>query len=370
MNELVILDGSEGEGGGQVLRSALSLSLVTGRPFRLENVRAKRSKPGLKPQHLACVQGAARVGHAQVTGASLGSSLVEFRPGVIVEPGGPRVHVELDVGTAGSTALLLQCLFYPVALAGGGTLVFRGGTHVTHAPTFDYVQRVWAPMLRRFGLDATFSLEAAGFFPEGGGAVRAEIAPVKALAGDLELGPGTASRVEGLSLVGGLPLHIAQRQAESLRAFFSKSRPRLPVEVEVVAPVTRHSRGSAVLAYAELSNGMVAGASALGARGKPAEQVAEEAARELASFFASGGSVDVHMGDQVLLPAALAAAGLLGAKRSTRFIAAEVTEHLRTHVTVLRAFLDVHIEVAGNTVTLSPRGEGISGSVAPASVSR
>ena len=345
MSNVVIIDGREGEGGGQVLRSALTLSLITGKPFRLEHVRAKRKPAGLKAQHLTCVTGAALVGDAKVEGAELGSSTVEFHPGEISTA--PRV---LDVGTAGATSLLLQCLFYPLAVAGGAHLTLRGGTHVTFSPSFDYVERVWLPMVRCYGLDATLHLDAAGFFPQGGGSVRAEIGALQPRDGQPLAFAGTqkVTHAEVLSIVGGLPLDIARRQNDG--ASERLGREHIRVATEVVAPKVKSSKGSATLVWTSLENGVTAGVSWLGDRGVSAEEVGGGAAEHFLQFAKSGGSFDVHLGDQVLLPAALAATGYLGKLRSTHFVAAEMTEHLTTHVQVIQKFLEVAVVVDGREV--------------------
>lgn len=347
---MVTLDGREGEGGGQVLRSALSLSLITGMPFRLEHVRAKRKPPGLKAQHLACVVGAAQVGDARVEGAALGSRTVEFHPGPL--RGG---DFSLDVGTAGSTSLLLQCLAYPLALAGGGTLSFHGGTHVMLAPLFEYLTEVWVPALAAYGLPVQVWLKAAGFFPQGGGAVHARVDAPRAATGAEVAWPVakvTACRV--LSLVGGLPTHVASRQADAARE--ALARAGLTVEVEARTLEVKPSRGSAVVVVGQGDAGLPFAASALGERGKPAEAVGAEAARAFLDEVRAGASCDSHLGDQLLFPAALAAAGRLGPARVTRFTAAKVTAHLTTHARVLEAFLPVAVEVgADRAVVVRPR---------------
>jgi RNA 3'-terminal phosphate cyclase (ATP) len=351
MSHLVVLDGRQGEGGGQVLRSALTLSLITGRAFRLEHVRAKRRPPGLKAQHLACVTGAAAICEARVEGAQLGSSTVEFHPGAVSTA--PRTF---EVGTAGSTSLLLQCLFYPLAVAGGAHLTLRGGTHVTFSPSFDYVARVWLPMVRRFGFDAVLHLDAAGFFPQGGGSVRAEIGAVTpGEASDVVFEPRPKlTQVEVLSTLGGLQLDIAQRQ--NAAACERLGREHLHVATEVATPKVKHSKGSAALVWAQLPDGVTAGASWLGDRGVRAEDVGRTASEHFLDFVASGGSVDEHLGDQLLLPAALAAAGYLGPARATSFTAAVVTDHLTTHLEVLKRFVGVEASVEGREVRLAPRG--------------
>lgn len=350
--DLIVIDGSEGEGGGQVLRSSLTLSAITGKPFRLEKVRAKRRPGGLKAQHLTCVNGAAAICAAKVEGATLGSSTVEFHPGAV-----STAPQTFDVGTAGATSLLLQCLFYPLALAGGSHLTLRGGTHVTFSPSFDYVARVWMPMVRAYGFDATLHLDAAGFFPQGGGSIRAEIRGVEKAAFGVPALDFAAvenlAQAEVLSIVGGLSLDIARRQNDS--ASGRLIRERVKVETEVLSPKVKSSKGSATLVWAKLPSGLVAGESWLGDRGVSAEEVGRTAAEHFLEFRKSGGSFDVHLGDQVLLPAALSAAGLLGVPRATTFTAAEVTDHLTTHVAVLRRFLEIDVTVNGREVKVAPR---------------
>ncbi|MEW5737592.1 MAG: RNA 3'-terminal phosphate cyclase [Myxococcota bacterium] len=341
---MVTLDGREGEGGGQVLRSALSLSLITGIPFRLEHVRAKRRAPGLKAQHLSCVLGAAQVGHAKVEGARLASSTVEFHPGPM-RPG----DFSLDVGTAGATSLLLQCLAYPLALAGGGTLSLHGGTHVSMSPVFEYLTEVWAPLLAVYGLDVKVWLKAAGFFPQGGGVVHAQVGPPREVATALTRPEEGREAARVFSIVGGLPVHIASRQAEAARAKLMAEG--LRVDVEAKAYETKHSRGSAVLVVGERGLRHF-GASALGERGKPAEAVGGEAAKAFLAEVRTGGDCDSHLGDQLLFPAALAAAGRLGPKRPTHFTAARVTDHLTTHARVLEQFLPVKVDVDGRRVAV------------------
>ena len=344
---MVTLDGREGEGGGQVLRSALSLSLITGVPFRLEHVRAKRRPPGLKAQHLACVLGAAQVGHARAEGAELGSRTVEFHPGPM--RGG---DFSLDVGTAGATSLLLQCLAYPLALAGGGTLSLHGGTHVSMSPPFEYLTEVWAPTLAGYGLDVKVWLKAAGFFPQGGGVVHAQVGAPREVSGDVTWPRAEATRARVISVAGGLPVHVVRRQVDAARERLASTG--LAVEVEARTLEVKHSRGSAVVVVGQ-GGGLAVAGSALGERGKPAEAVGEEAARVFLDQLRAGGSCDEHLGDQLLFPAALAAVGRLGPKRVTRFVAARVTEHLTTHARVLEQFLPVTVALEGRAVTVRER---------------
>ncbi len=343
---VIVLDGSEGEGGGQVLRSALSLSLITGQAFRLEKVRAKRKPAGLKAQHLTCVQGAAKLGDATVEGDNIGSHTVSFHPKA-TKTGPFAFHV----GTAGSTNLLLHCLAYPLALAGGGSLTLTGGSHVIASPSFDYVSRVWVPLVRRWGIDVRLKLELAGFFPEGGGRLWAEIAPIGRGDGLALKDRSVIDRLVVRSVVGGLPVDLAHRQGDTARRALNDLG--LPVELDVAVLPVAHSRGAAVLVTAESNGQTVAGFSSLGERRVPAEEVGRIAAQEARAWLRGEGALDEHAGDQVLLPMGLAAAGLLGATRSSHFKAHVVSDHLTTHARVLEAFLPIRVAISGNLIDVS-----------------
>src|SRR6185369_9596371 len=179
---LVAINGAEGEGGGQVLRTALALSLITGTPFRIDNIRAKRKSPGLLRQHLTAVNAAAEVGGASVDGASLGSASLTFVPRAI-----RAGEYSFAIGTAGSTMLVLQTILLPLALAdGNSTIELEGGTHNPAAPPFDFVQQAFLPLLRRMGAEVEIELVRPGFYPAGGGRIIVKIAPAKRL-GRLEI---------------------------------------------------------------------------------------------------------------------------------------------------------------------------------------
>jgi RNA 3'-terminal phosphate cyclase (ATP) len=345
---MIVLDGSAGEGGGQVLRSALSLSLITGQAFRLEHVRARRKPPGLKAQHLTCVVGAAALGDAELEGATLGSETLAFHPRRL-----KAGDFSFDVGTAGSMSLLLHCLSYPLAFAGGGTLTLRGGSHVIASPTVDYVTRVWAPLVARWGLPVQANLELAGFFPEGGGSLRATVVAPSTGPAFETLERPSIDRLLVRAVVGGLPAEIAARQADTARRALLEEG--VPVEVETESLPTRSSKGSAVLIVAQARGTPMAGFSALGARGVPAEEVGRTAAREARAWLRGEGALDEHAGDQVLLPMGLAAAGRLGPARAHTFRAHVVSDHLTTHAAVLEAFLPVRVSVAGDEVRVAPR---------------
>jgi RNA 3'-terminal phosphate cyclase (ATP) len=328
------IDGAMGEGGGQVLRSALSLSLLTGQPFRLSRIRAKRDRPGLRPQHLAAVQAAARVAGAEVRGDRIGSEEIEFAPG-LVRPG----DYFFDIGTAGATSLVLQTLLLPLALAPNtSNVTIRGGTHVPWSPCFHYLDWQWRPLLAHIDVPFDLTMTMAGFYPQGGGELRAQI-PGGARPRPLKLTEcGPPLSIRGISAVANLPRDIAERQRSRamrrLHTLLSDSEPDVTVEELPAA-----SRGTFLLLLAECEPGQACCA-ALGARGKRAERVADEAVDALAAFLRSDGAVDPWLADQLLLPLAMA-------DGPSELRTSEVTEHLLTNTEVIRLFLPVEIGVDG-----------------------
>src|SRR5215469_2097545 len=206
---MIELDGSLGEGGGQILRTSLELSLLTGKPFHLRNVRAGRPKPGLQPQHLMSVRAAATIGQAQTRGASLGSSDLVFEPGD-VQAGSYR----FDVGTAGAVGLVLHTLYLPLALRGQtpSELTLIGGTHVSTSPCFHFLDTTWRRYLELCGLRVSLRMNRPGFYPRGGGVVEAFIQPCAKLHG-VRLGARASVKASGFSAVAGLDVSIARRQA-------------------------------------------------------------------------------------------------------------------------------------------------------------
>ena len=207
---MIELDGSEGEGGGQILRSALALSILTGRPFKLVNIRANRSKPGLQPQHLMCVRAAGTISGATYKGAAIGSSVLYFEPEK-TKPG----RYTFTIGTAGATALLLHTVYLPLALRGTGpsTVSITGGTHNTHAPCFHFLDTTWRAHLEQLGLHIRMKLIRPGFYPRGGGVVTAHVQPCASLGGFRWAETPPVHKAAVLSAVAGLPEDIAKRQA-------------------------------------------------------------------------------------------------------------------------------------------------------------
>jgi len=343
------LDGSYGEGGGQVLRTSLALSAITGQPVRLEKIRAGRRKPGLKPQHLASVRAAAKVCDAELEGARLDSQELTFVPRSAPTAGQYTFDVAQYAkgGSAGAVTLILQTILLPLALAEGiSQVTLRGGTHVAWSPPFDYVKRVYLPTLVRMGIKAKVNIERWGWYPIGGGEVKATIegqgtgkepnAPGGSLAA-LDLRErGTLLRVRGLSASSNLPKHIRMRQeAAALQVLRSN---RVNARIDVLEAPSK-GQGTVVFLWAELENA-VAGFTSLGELGKPAERVAEEAADQLVQFVQCNAALDRHLADQMVLPMTLAAG-------TSRFTTEAVTQHLLTNVWVANQFFPGRIRVEG-----------------------
>jgi RNA 3'-terminal phosphate cyclase (ATP) len=332
-NALLEIDGSYGEGGGQVLRTSLALSLLTGRPFRLTNVRARRSKPGLQPQHLTSVRAAATVGQATLRGASLGSSDLTFEPGE-VRAGNYR----FDVGTAGATSLVLHTVYLPLALRGQGPseLTLIGGTHVSHSPAFHFLDATWRRYLDLCGLRLRLKMARPGFYPRGGGLVEAVIQPCAALRG-ARLGNDTAVPVRGTCAVAGLPDHIAHRQVRRARYRLEDAG----IDCDLREEAWQGGPGNVVVLEAQTTP-VPTVFTATGARGVPAETVADEAVAQVRDYLATGqGRIDEHSADQMVLPLALADGPSVIATH-------RVTQHLTTNVWVIRRFVERDVVVSGD----------------------
>ena len=255
------IDGAMGEGGGQVLRSALSLSLLTGQPFRLSRIRAKRDRPGLRPQHLAAVQAAARVAGAEVRGDRVGSEEIEFAPG-LVRPG----DYFFDIGTAGATSLVLQTLLLPLALAPNtSNVTIRGGTHVPWSPCFHYLDWQWRPFLNHVGIPFDLTMTMAGFYSQGGGELQAQIPGGARPRPHKLIKRGPVRSIRGLSAVGNLPREIAERQRRQALRRLHRILPDTEPQV-VVEELPAASRGTVLLLLAEYDLGQAC-CFALGDRG-------------------------------------------------------------------------------------------------------
>jgi RNA 3'-terminal phosphate cyclase (ATP) len=329
------LDGSLGEGGGQVLRSALAISLVTGIPFRMVHVRARRRRPGLLRQHLTALLAAAEVGQAKVTGAELGSREVGFWPGP-ARPGNYR----FSVGTAGSATLVFQTVFPALALAGGrSTVVVEGGTHNPLAPPFEFLARAFLPLAARMGPRADAVLERPGFHPAGGGRIRVEIEPARTF-GRLDLPErGEVRERRARAVVSRLARSIAERELRVVQ-----ERLRLDPASTRVEEV-RDAAGPGNVVTVEIESAHLTEVfTGFGRRGIPAERVAAAVAEEAAGYLAAGVPVGRHLADQLVLPMALGGGG--------SFRTLSPTEHTRTQAELCRAFLR-------SAIRIEERGGGV-----------
>ncbi len=333
------IDGSMGEGGGQILRTALTLSILTGVPFILKNIRAGRKQPGLKSQHLKSVDAAAAISRARVVGARLGATWLSFVPGNIRSG-----HYRFDIGTAGSTSLVLQTIFLPLTRAGSASsLVITGGTHVPWSPTFDYLNLLWKPMLTRLGYDFALNLEKAGFYPAGGGRIQASIRPAAETTPLLLLEPGKLVQINGISATANLDINIGHRQ--KYQALKRLENLGVPVKI-CTAELASDHKGTALTLQANFTTGTEQNHTAccytaLGELGKPAERVADEAIDALLGFLETKMAVDEHLADQLLLPLAFAG-------QESIYTTCSVTQHLRTCAEIIRKFLEVTIEIDGS----------------------
>ncbi|RPH63990.1 MAG: RNA 3'-phosphate cyclase [Burkholderiales bacterium] len=325
------IDGSTGEGGGQLLRTAVALSAITGRAVRLTRIRARRARPGLAAQHLAAVKAVATLCDAQVDGLELASQEVGFDPRAVRA----GTHV-FDVGTAGSITLVLQALL-PVMLTAPERSRVRviGGTDVRAAPPLDYLREVLLPLLHRIGARATVDVVRRGYFPRGGGEVLCEVEPSTLRPVDLA-DPGPLRSIDAFSHVSNLPAHIAQRMAAAARnALQDLAEPA--VRVELLGPQQAIGPGGAIVLRARTAASLL-GAGRVAQRGVPAERLGAEAATELRSDLACGAALDTHAADQLLVHLALAGAG-------SRFTTRAVTSHARTAMWLIERFLPVRFEV-------------------------
>ncbi len=320
---MLTIDGSEGEGGGQVLRTALSLSAITGMPFELENIRAKRRRPGLQRQHLTCVTATAQITSAKMSGAELGSSALVFEPGAI--RGG---MYEFAIGTAGSTILVFQTVLPILLNADAPSQVkLSGGTHNSMAPTFDYLERVFLPQIRRMGAVVDVNLHQAGFYPAGGGSWLAGISPGNTLR---PLSIETAGEVRLRRIfadVANIPFDIAQREARKAAAMLSWS-------AETATPRTIRAEGPGNVLVIEIASENVTEIfTGFGERGTSAEAVVARTVKEVREYLVAKVPVGPHLADQLLLPMALAGSG--------SFVTMHPTEHTRTNIAVIEKFLPV-----------------------------
>lgn len=328
------IDGSEGEGGGQILRSALSLSILTLRPFRLTNIRANRKPPGLKAQHAACVKAAAVISGARHKGGQVGSTQLFFEPGEVVA--GPQ---RFGIGTAGATSLVLQTVYLPLALRGdrSSDVTVTGGTHGTTCPVFEFLRDTWAGHLRRMGFGIDLTLARPGFYPRGGGEIVALVTPCLRVAGVTLTDPLKVTAVGGFAAVAGwLSPDVAERMARRLSVRLRDAG------IEPTIGTEKWDNGPGAVCGVTVRQGSVpASFTAVGERGRPAEAVADEAADAAIAFAKTGGPVDPHVADQIVLPLAFS-------PDASEYRTSEITRHLTTNIDIIRRFTGRDISVEGD----------------------
>lgn len=319
----ITIDGSQGEGGGQILRSALALALATGKPFKIRRIRAGRKQPGLLRQHLTALQAAAAIGQADVVGGKLGASELTFVPGG-VRPG----EYHFAVGTAGSATLVLQAVLPALLCAAGpSTLHLEGGTHNPWAPPFDFLTSAFLPLIERMGPRVQATLLRPGFYPAGGGAFQVTVTPSTALRPLELLTRGETQRVSATARVARLPRHIAERELTLIGQTLGIGDEHLIVE-EVA-----DSRGPGNVVVVEIRSAHVTEVfTGFGERGRPAEAVADRVAQQTHRYLADDVPVGEYLTDQLLLPFVLAGGGA--------FRTAGLSRHAETNVRVIEAFLD------------------------------
>lgn len=324
---MLIVDGSQGEGGGQVLRSSLALSMVTGTPFRIVNIRAGRKKPGLMRQHLTSVRAARDVCSAEVQGDVIGSTEVTFSPGK-VQAGDYR----FSIGTAGSTTLVFQTVLPALMLADGpSTLTLEGGTHNPFAPPFDFLTKAFLPMLEKMGPVVRATLERPGFFPAGGGQFTAQIEPAATLNTVELVSRGEVTRRAATATVANLPREIAEREVKVARRKLGWPEDCLHVR-EV-----RDTPGPGNIVTLEVETPELCEVfTGFGERGRAAEAVATQAVQQCQRYLKCGVPVGEYLADQILLPMAIAGQGA--------FHTIGLSRHTSTHIELVKAFLGCQIK--------------------------
>jgi RNA 3'-terminal phosphate cyclase (ATP) len=323
---MIILDGSQGEGGGQILRTALTLSMITGQAFRIEKLRAGRKKPGLLRQHLTCVKAAREISSAKVLGGDLLSQKLVFEPGPV-----KAGAYEFAIGTAGATCLVFQTVFPALMTAGASTIRFGGGTHNVFAPSYTDLDRSFLPLMRRMGAEVTTRIDRHGFYPAGGGCWQADIAPITKL-NPLRLDEAGAMQSRHIrARVANIPFDVAEREAVTAADLLSW--PRETIEAHSV----KADGPGNVLMIEIASEHITEVFTSFGERGRASEAVAADAIAQVRDYIAVGAPVGPHLADQLLLPLALAGKG--------SFVTSRPTPHTKTNIEVIEKFLPVEFEL-------------------------
>lgn len=320
---MIIIDGSEGEGGGQIVRNACALSLVTGQPFRITNIRGGREKPGLMRQHVTAIEAACMVGTAACDGLHVGSSEITFTPGTVV-PG----DYHFAVGTAGSTGLVLQTVLMPLILADAPSrLVLEGGTHNMLAPPFEFIERSFLPIVNRMGPSVTATLTRHGFYPRGGGRIEIDTSPAPLRRVDC-VERGALVERSAMAVFAALPVEVADREIKVVR----KMLPDWPDDAFAIRELPGDQGPGTILMLEAAFENVTEIVSGFGKLGLSAEKLAATAANRMTGYLASDAFAGPYLADQLLLPFAIAGGGA--------FTTVKPSQHSRTAANVIERFLD------------------------------
>ncbi|WXG42751.1 MAG: RNA 3'-terminal phosphate cyclase [Promethearchaeati archaeon SRVP18_Atabeyarchaeia-1] len=335
---MIEIDGSLLEGGGQILRTSVAMSALTGDPVKVTRIRAKRENPGLQAQHISAVDAIARLVDAKVEGLQRGSQSIEFHPKQIRGD-----HFKIDVGTAGSVSLILQALAPVACFAPSGvSLELTGGTDVPFSPSFDFIELVFIPIIRRMGCQITTQLVKRGHYPRGGGTVKVTIAPVPDRLASIRLDEfGEVDSIKGVSHAVKLPRHVATRQADAAREkLISNGYRNVEIEVWHMDDQISHlGPGSGIALCASTTSNARIGADCLGEKGKPAEEVGIEAATKLIGLLDRRCAVDLNLSDMMIPYIALASG------KST-MLASDLSLHTKTNMAIVKEFVNTEFTIS------------------------
>ena len=324
MKNVIKIDGMRGEGGGQILRTSLALSMITGKPFKMTGIRSRRKRPGLMRQHLTAVRAAAEISGAELEGDEINSTSLLFRPGPVL-PG----NYHFRIGSAGSTTLVLQTLLPALMLADAeSSLVIEGGTHNMMAPPYDFLEKSFLPHLREMGPKVDINLQSWGFYPAGGGRIEVRIRPVTKLKPLKLLERGAAKSKKCRAVLSSLPSQVAERELNQVRKKLNWSDSEL-IEEKVPGP---RGPGNVMLFELEYEKHTEL-VSAFGEKSTAAEKVASGGIAEVRAYLTSEAAVGEHLADQLLIPMALAAKG--------EFTCISLSSHTLTNMSVIQEFLDL-----------------------------
>ncbi|MEM2119028.1 MAG: RNA 3'-terminal phosphate cyclase [Candidatus Bathyarchaeia archaeon] len=332
---MIEVDGSQKSGSGTILRLAVALSAISGRPLSITNIRKKRPQPGLKPQHLEAVLTAAKICDAELVGAELGSQKLLFKP-----KGVRSGRIEAEIGTAGSISMLLMTVL-PICAFAKQTVelhVQKGGTDVSHSPSINYLRFVLLPTLKKMGLEATLTVLKYGYYPKGMGEVTLHVKPCTTLKPISLENFGTLERVNGVSVCTFLAERkVAERQAEAAKRYLHEKG--FKADIQVINDTSNPlQKGSSIVLWAETDTGAVIGADAIGELGKPSETVGKEAAEKLCTELQAKPTVDVHLAD-MLVPYTALATG------KSAYLTRTITSHLETNMWLVEKILNTKFAV-------------------------